>query len=288
MLEDKVIVISGATSGIGYAVALELAQKGAVLIGVGRSEERCERAERALKDASPHGQIKFLLADLSAQREVRGLAAEVASWVREKGFGRVDVLVNNAGMVTNWYTATEDGYEMQFAVNHLAHFLLTHELMPLLEAAPAARVLTVSSNSHRRARIHWRDVMMRRRYNTLLAYKQSKLANVLFSAEFNRRFAPATAMRAYAIDPGLVNTDIGLKGTGGVVHWVWQRRQKSGVSPEKGAETVVFVSVDPSVNGSQEVYWKDCRPESPSKYALREEEATRLWRLSERLCGISK
>lgn len=287
MLENKVMVISGATSGIGYAAALELAEKGAVVIGIGRSEDRCQETEQKLKKVSPHGQGKYLLADLSAQRQVRNLASEIGDWLRENELDKIDVLVNNAAMVMNWYTATEDGYEMQFAVNHLSHFLLTHELMPFLKAAPAARVLTVSSNSHRKMRIHWNDVMLRRRYNTLLAYKQSKLANVLFSAEFNRRFGETTAMRAYAIDPGLVNTDIGLKGTGGIVRLVWQRRQKKGVTPEKGAETVIFVAADSSVKGSMDVYWKDCAPLEPSKYSQREDESARLWELSERLCGIS-
>jgi len=287
MLDNKVIVVSGATSGIGFSAALELAQKGAVVIGIGRSKERCQDAEKKLKEVSSHDQLKYLLADLSAQRQVRSLATDIGDWVREQGYDRIDVLVNNAAMIMNWYTATEDGYETQFAVNHLAHFLLTHELIPLLKAAPAARVLTVSSNSHRKMRIHWNDVMLRRRYNTLLAYKQSKLANVLFSAEFNRRFGETTTMRAYAIDPGLVNTDIGLKGTGGIVRWVWERRQKKGKTPEKGAETVVFVSTDASVDGSMDVYWKECRSTTPSKYALRQEEATKLWQLSERLCGIS-
>lgn len=287
MMDTKVIVISGATSGIGYAAAQELAKTGAVIIGVGRSEERCQEAEKKLKEVSPHGKIKYLLADLSSQAQVRNLAVEISEWIQENGFDKIDVLINNAAMVMNWYTATEDGYEMQFAVNHLAHFLLTHKLMPLLEAAPAARILTVSSNSHRKMRIHWNDVMMRRRYNTLLAYKQSKLANVLFSAEFNRRFGKTTSIRAYAIDPGLVNTNIGLKGTGGIVRWVWQRRQKKGMPPEKGAETIVFVSTSPSINGSLEVYWKDCRPMAASKYALRQDEAEKLWKLSQRLCGIA-
>lgn len=288
MLENKVIVITGATSGIGFAAAKELAQKGAVVIGVGRSPERSQSAQEKIKATSPHGQVKFMLADLSSQQQIRQLAVEISEWLQKVGVAKIDVLVNNAGMVTTWYTATEDGYETQFAVNHLAPFLLTHELMPFLEAAPEARILTVSSNSHRRMRIKWRDVMLRRSYNTLLAYKQSKLANVLFSAEFNRRFAESTSLRAYAIDPGLVNTDIGLKGTGGIVRWVWERRQKGGTTPEKGAETVVFLALDPSVNGSQEVYWKDCRVVTPSKYSQREDEAQKLWQLSERLCGIAE
>jgi retinol dehydrogenase 12 len=286
-MENKVVVVTGATSGIGFAAAKELAKRGAVIIGVGRSAERNQKATSEILAETPRAKVTYLLADLSSQGQVRKLGREISEWVTEQGFGKLDVLVNNAGMVTNWYTATEDGYETTFAVNHLAPFLLTHELTPLLKTAPAARVVTVSSFSHRKTRMHWRDIMMRHRFNTLFAYQQSKLGNVFFSTEFNRRFGKTTAMRAYAIDPGLVNTDIGLKGTGGIVNWFWGRRQKKGVTPEKGAETVVFVSADPALEGSLDVYWKDCAPQEPSKYSQREEEANRLWELSERLCGIS-
>lgn len=286
MMENKVVVITGATSGIGFAAAKELASRGAAIIGVGRSTERNQKAQNEILAASPEAKVTYLLADLSSQQQVRKLATDISEWIEEIGLGKLDVLVNNAGMVTNWYTATEDGYETTFAVNHLAPFLLTHELMPLLKAAPAARIVTVSSFSHRKTRMHWRDVMMRRRFNTLFAYQQSKLCNVFFSTEFNRRFGEKTPIRAYAIDPGLVNTDIGLKGTSGIVNWFWGRRQKKGATPEKGAETVVFVSAEPLVNGSMDVYWKDCAPFKPSKYSQRKEEASKLWDLSNRLCGI--
>jgi len=129
--------------------------------------------------------------------------------------------------------------------------------------------------------------MYRTGYNTLLAYKQSKLANVLFSAELNRRLGSRSAIRAYAADPGLVNTRIGLKGTGGIEKWVWEHRMSGGVSPEQGAATVVFLAADPSVEESDAVYWKDCQPAQPSRRARQPHEAARLWELSERLCGVS-
>ena len=281
-------MITGATAGIGLAAVTAMAGKGAVVIGVGRSVERCRAAEAEIRSKFPQTRVQFFLADLSSQRQTRTLAADIQDWVIEQGYGRVDVLVNNAASVARVYTTTEDGYEMQLAVNHLAPFTLSHSLLPMLENAPAARILTVSSFSHRKMRICWRDIMFRRGYNTLLVYKQSKLANVMFSAEFNRRYGDSTAIQAYAIDPGLVNTEIGLKGTTRFAHWFWDRRRKKGTTPEKGAETVVYLAVDPSVSGSDEVYWKDCRPLAPSPYALREVEAKRLWELSARLCGIDE
>jgi NAD(P)-dependent dehydrogenase (short-subunit alcohol dehydrogenase family) len=286
-LAGKTMVITGATAGIGRAVLSALAARGAYVIGVGRSPERCRETKQAILAEVPGARIDFAVADLSSQRQVRDLADTIRQYVESSGGGKIDALVNNAGTVSSWYMATEDGYELQFAVNYLAAFLLTHELMPLLEQAPSARIVMVSSGSHYRTRMHWKDVMYRKGYRCLMVYKQSKLANVLFSAELNRRLGNGSRIRAFAADPGLVNTQIGLKGTSGIEKWVWHRRMNGGVSPAEGAEIVVFLATDPSVDGSHEVYWKDCQPMPPSRQARRTEEAARLWALSERLCGIT-
>jgi NAD(P)-dependent dehydrogenase (short-subunit alcohol dehydrogenase family) len=283
---SRTIVITGVTSGIGQATFRALAARGAYLIGTGRSRERCRQAKLELLAEFPDAHIDIVVADLASQRQIRRLADEISQLAHLSGEGKIDALVNNAGTVSSWYTATEDGYELQFAVNHLAPFLLTHELMPLLKTAVSARVITVSSGSHYGTKIHWEDIMYRRNYNILGAYKQSKLANVMFSAEFNRRLDGSSSIRAYAADPGLVRTRIGMKGTGDIVNWIWQKRSKGGVTPEQGAETVIFLATDPAVRGATAVYWKDCQARSPSTYAQRPDEAGRLWALSNRLCGI--
>lgn len=281
-LSSKTIVISGASSGIGFAAAEALARRGARVIGVGRSRERCEQARQAILAQTPGARIEFALADLSSQRAVAALGAEL----RERLAGApLDVLANNAGAVASRYTPTVDGIELQFAVNHLATFRLTYELMPCLRAGGGARVLTTSSGSHRGARMHWNDVMLRRFYNPLTAYKQSKMANVLFTAEFNRREGE-NGMRAFAIDPGLVRTQIGLKGTSGLVSWIWSMRARGGQPPEVGAATIVHLAEQAQPADAQAIYWKDSQPLAPDRYALREDAARRLWELSEQLCDI--
>jgi NAD(P)-dependent dehydrogenase (short-subunit alcohol dehydrogenase family) len=286
-LIDKTIVVTGASAGIGRSAVAALAARGAQVIGVGRSARRCAEAYHSIRAETPGARLSFLVADLSSQRQTRELARSIREAVETESDGKIDVLINNAGAVSGWYTTTEDGYELQFAVNHLAPFLLTQELMPQLQRAPAARVVTVSSGSHYRSKIHWPDVMHRRHYNCLLAYKQSKLANVLFTLELNRRLGDESRVRAYAADPGLVNTEIGLKGTSGIAYWAWEKRRAHGVSPEQGAATLLFLATHPSVGDARASYWKDCRPVQPSQFARRPEEAARLWELSERLCGIA-
>src|SRR5262245_21356485 len=287
-LTDKTIVITGATAGIGRAAVAALAARGARVISVGRSATRCAEAQQSIQAQNPGARIAYVVADLASQRQIIHLAGTIREHIESSGAGKLDVLINNAGAVSSWYTTTEDGYELQFATNHLAPFLLTQQLMPLLRQAPAARIITVSSGSHYRSKIHWPDVMQRRRYNCLLAYKQSKLANIMFTLELNRRLGAESRVRAYAADPGLVNTEIGMKGTSGIARWVWEKRRAHGASPEQGAATLIFLAADPSVEDTPAGYWKDCRPAEPSHFARRAEEAARLWELSERLCGVNR
>jgi retinol dehydrogenase-12 len=285
-LSGKTIVVTGATSGIGLAVAESLASQGATIIGVGRSEERCRRAEQRLRGAYPNTQVEYCLADLSEQSQVLKAAEYIRQKVSSDGRPGLDGLVNNAGTFTYWMTLTAEGFEMQWAVNHLSVFLLTHELLPVLGSASAARVVTVSSASHYHTQLKWDDIQLRRRYNGLLAYRQTKLANVLFTAELNRRLGPGSSIKAFAADPGLVKTDIGLKNNPGLVAWIWKRRRAGGISPAEAAKGIAYLVSEPSIQDSAEIYWKHASPKTPDPFALEEKNARHLWSLSERMCGI--
>ena len=280
-MQGRTCVITGATAGIGLETAAALAAEGAVVIGVGRDRARSEAARAALRDRTGNRDIHFEIADLSSQGEVQALARRLAGRCRS-----VDVLINNAGMFTSTYQASADGIELQFAVNHLAGFLLTRELLPVLAASDAARVIGLSSGSHFAGRIHWDDVGMHRRYFGLAAYDQSKLAVVMFCRELARRLGPGSRIATCSVDPGLVKTDIGAKRTGFLVRTAWRLRTRMGVSAADAAASVALLAADPRAQGASGLYWKERRPLTPSEASLRGEDARRLWELSERLCGV--
>jgi NAD(P)-dependent dehydrogenase (short-subunit alcohol dehydrogenase family) len=286
-LSTQTFVITGATSGIGLAAMELLARQGAGLIGIGRSTERCRAAQQHLRAAAPAAQIEYLAADLSKQQDVCRLAGQVETVLQRRGKAALDGLVNNAGTFTYWLTLTPDGMETQWAVNHLAPFLLTTRLLPLLQAAPQARVVTVSSDSHYGARLDWNDPQLRRHYNGLRAYGNTKLANILFSLALNHSLGAGSAVRAFAADPGLVKTDIGLKGTPPIANMLWKIRRSGGILPEEAAAGIVYLLCEPSIQDSAEIYWKHGSPKRASAQALDIQTAQQLWKLSEQMCGLS-
>jgi len=283
----KTYVVTGATSGIGLAIAGELVRLGASVMGVGRSKERCSAAEQRLLAIDPQARVEYLCADLSLQSQVRWLASCIREALASQGVDHLDGLVNNAGTFTYWQILSLEGFETQWAVNHLAPFLLTNELLPLLKAAPAAKIVTVSSDSHYNARLDWNDIQLRRHYNGLRAYEQTKLANVLFTLELNRRLGAGSTLRAFAADPGLVKTDIGFKGGSGVARWVWKLRREGGVAPEKSARGIVALLDEAVTQNSTAIYWKDGKPKQPGPRAVDVRSAGRLWALSEQMCMIN-
>jgi NAD(P)-dependent dehydrogenase (short-subunit alcohol dehydrogenase family) len=265
---DKTCVITEATSGIGLETAKQLAAAGMKVIGIGRTRESCRAAEQRIRICDPGSDVRIIAADLSSLRSVRRAAAAI----RERlPAGRLDRLIHNAATVSDRFIGTEDGYELQFAVNYLAAFLLTFELFPSLVRPDEARVVTVTSGSHRKTEIAWKDPMFRRRYSGIRAYRQSKLALVLFTLELNRRVARRFPLRAIGVEPGLVDTT--MAGRGDKV-----------LSPADAATAIVRLAQEPPSSIPAD-YWRLGRPAEPSPYARSVDAALRLWRLSERLCG---
>jgi len=275
------VVITGASSGIGLEIARALTGRGCNVLGIARSEANCNRAKERLLSENPDAKIVFFVADLMQQREVIRVADEISEYLNEKCNGGLYALINNAGCVRSWYMTTEEGYEQQFALNHLAGFLLTYKLLPALRKVNG-RVIMTGSESHKGIRVRWDNVMLCRRYNPLTAYKQSKLCNILFAKGLNDRYA-ALGIRAYVVDPGLVNTDIGNKETGGLVNFIWSLRRRFGVTPDVPARTYAFLceqKTHPEV-----LYYYLCREKKYSR-EVTSGNANRLFGLSERLCGI--
>jgi NAD(P)-dependent dehydrogenase (short-subunit alcohol dehydrogenase family) len=283
-LSGKNIIVTGATSGIGLAAVKLLVVSGAFVIGVGRSEKRNQEAKESVLSIHPNGKLNYLLADLASQEQVIALAADITHLIEKQKRPCIDALVNNAGAYLEKKQMTEDGIEKTFAVNHLAPFLLTHDLLPLIIKAGHGRVLTVSSYSHYTTPLCLNRVTDPWLYIGLLAYKRSKLCNVLFVYELNRRYDDVTG---FAVDPGLVNTAIASKESNGISHWVWRIRRKQGNSAEVPARTILYLCGEENIPYDQGYYFKDCQPKTPSRNSRRSDLAARLWSLSSHLIGLS-
>jgi NAD(P)-dependent dehydrogenase (short-subunit alcohol dehydrogenase family) len=296
-MSGTVCVVTGATSGIGLEAARILAQRSAggalagttgapsedgVLIAVGRDRERCEKTREELAASAPGTRVCCEVADLSCLAAVRAVAARIAGAV-----DHVDVLVNNAGTFTFRRQCTPDGLETQLAVNWLAAFVLTGLLLPRLSAARRARVVTVSSGSHFAGRMHWSDLQLRRGYNGLKAYDQSKLATVLFTRELARRLGLRSTVSTYAVDPGLVKTGIGAKGGGSIVRAIWKARTRKGIPACRAAESVCWCALDEAAAGKSGLYWKERAALPPSSRAMDPLAAVKLWEAGEALSGLS-
>ncbi len=276
----RAIIVTGATSGIGFEICRQLAALGYLVLGIGSQPESCQRAKDNLASENLPVQPVFLAADLVQQHEVLRVSSELSDLLDQSGCG-LHALISNAGCVRSWYATSDEGYEHQFALNHLAGFLLTHQLLPRLSAS-GGRVLLTGSGSHQGARINWDDVMFSRRYYPLQAYKQSKLCNLLFALEFNNRYH-STGLGACVVDPGLVKTDIGNKQTGFLVDTVWRLRKHLGQDPAVPAKTYIDLCNHTLI--PSELYWHNSTPR-PYSRAVRADIAQQLFEMSEMLCGI--
>lgn len=283
-MKGKVCLITGASSGIGEASAIGLARKGASLVLLCRDRGRGEAAITRIKSRTGAGDIELLIADLSSQSQIRAAAAQFLDSGR-----KLHVLLNNAGLIIRERTVTEDGIETTFAVNHLAYFLLTNLLLARLRESAPARIVSVSSALHRRAygdgRIAFDDLNGETAYSGYKAYGQSKLANILFTRELARRL-DGTGVTANALHPGVVAT--GFAGNNRNALWRIARAtyRPFSLSPERGARTSVWLATDPALATVTGGYFQQCKQRQPAPQARNDEDAARLWEVSERMTGL--
>lgn len=282
-MKDKYCVITGANAGLGYASALAIAKKGATVYLICRSEERGRQAQNSIIEQSDNNQVFLIQADLSSQNHLRKAADEIIAKVP-----KIDVLINNAAMVISQREMTEEGIEKQFAVNHLGYFLLTHLLLPHLIKAKEARIVNVGSGNHFRGKIHFDDIHLENNYHPLRAYNQSKLANLLFTYELDRRLIAEDRnhISVNCADPGLNNTQIGGKNTIWLHRLLWNIRRRQGQDPNDGAKCQIYLATSPEVKGVSGKYWSQSKAIPSSKPSYNEEDAQRLWKISESLCQI--
>lgn len=284
MLEDKHCLITGSTSGIGKQIAVGLADMKASVIIVGRDKVKCESTlEEIRKNVSTDidkNRISYLVADLSSQASILQLANKFLA-----SHESLDVLVNNAGVFLPRRLTTVDGIEYTFAVNHLAPFLLTNLLFKKIKARTPSRIITTSSVAHRGANINFDDLQFERRhYNGFKAYRQSKLANVLFTKELSRR-SRGSGVTTNCFHPGGVRTNLVQSGPW-YYRLVWTIVSPFLISPERGADTAIYLASSSEVEGKSGKYFAKRKEVKVSGIANDQDAAVRLWRLSEELTGI--
>ncbi|MBV8825409.1 MAG: SDR family NAD(P)-dependent oxidoreductase [Bradyrhizobiaceae bacterium] len=279
-MQGKVVVMSGATSGIGEIAAVRLAAEGARLVLIGRDRARGEATLARLRAAAPDPGHVCYYADLSSLGETRRVAAAIAA-----AEPRVDVLANNAGAIFASRRVTADGLERTFALNHMSYFVLTTGLIDRLVAAAPARIVNTASNAHRNGHIDFGDLQSERRYRALAVYGTSKLCNILFTRELARRLA-GRGVTTNSFTPGFVATRFGDQ-AGGLYAAGVRFAKLFAATAEKGAETLVYLAASSEAANINGQFLQNCRPGSLSAEAQDDAVAQQLWRESERIAGTS-
>ena len=278
MMQGKTVVITGATSGIGAVAARRLAEQGARIVIVARDRGRAEETLRDLRIANPAQRHSAFYADLSRLAEMKRVAAEIAA-----AEPKIDVLMNNAGLICAGNEQTEDGLELMFATNHLAYFVLTHLLLERLRTAGDARIVSTASDAHRRARLDFDGLQAQK---GMAGYGTTKLCNILFTRELALRIA-GSGLTANCLHPGFVATRFGDNTGGAMRTSLAMAKRLFALSPEEGAKTMVYLASSAEVAGRSGGYYERCAAAEPSREAQSHADAKRLWQLSAKLTGLA-
>ncbi|MCA9713221.1 MAG: SDR family oxidoreductase [Myxococcales bacterium] len=279
-MQGKVCLITGANSGIGRETARELARRGATVVMCARDRGRGQEAVDDVKQSTGSDAVTLLELDLASFASIRAAVARFTA-----SHERLDVLINNAGLVLGDRRMTAEGFESTFGVNHLGHFLWTTLLLDLIKRSAPARIINLASEAHRMSRgLDMDDLMFERRsYNGWRAYGDSKLANILFTSELARRLE-GTGVVVHAVHPGVVGTGFGRDGdVGGVVGWLIKLAGPLLLTSAKGARTSIHVATSDEAGERTGLYWAKSRTKRPTRFAQDDEAARRLWERSEAL-----
>jgi NAD(P)-dependent dehydrogenase (short-subunit alcohol dehydrogenase family) len=279
-MAGRVCLVTGANAGIGKATAFGLANIGATVVMACRSRDRGEAALAEIKQKNGKDSISLLVADLASQASIRKLAEDFRGQ-----HPALHVLINNAGIIPRKRLLSEDGFETQFAVNHIAPFLLTNLFQDVLKSSVSARIVTVASDMHRGATIDFDDLQSERSYSPTQVYSRTKLANVLFTCELAKRLQ-GTKVTANCLHPGVVATNL-LADAMGIPRPLKSTTRLMGTSPEKGAKTSIYLAASPAVEGISGKYFVRQKAVESSKASYDENLASRLWRVSAELTGLS-
>jgi NAD(P)-dependent dehydrogenase (short-subunit alcohol dehydrogenase family) len=280
-MTGRICLITGANSGIGKVTALELAKQGMEVLMVCRDMKRGEEARQEIVTQSVNTNVHLYQCDLGVQADIIKLVQEV-----KRDFTSLDILINNAGLIIPERQTTPDGYEATFAINHLGPFLLTNLLLELLKKSREPRVITVSSEAHRLARLNFAYLASPPTYGAWLAYGNSKLANILFTKYLAEQVKPF-GITANCLHPGVVATRFG-KGNSGLIKTIFSLFSPLLISAERGAETTIYLATSPEVKQMTGLYFDKKKPKTPSKEALSPYNAQKLWELSTSLTHLEE
>lgn len=278
-MNNKLCVITGANSGIGFETTKALAKKGAYIVMVCRNEDKAEEARQQIIDETSNPGIDIVLCDFAIQSEIREAAEKIKA-----NYDKVDVLINNHGFLAAEREETVDGLEKTFAVNHIGYFLFTNLLLDHIKASDYGRIINVASEAHRAGEFDPENIQLAEGYKPIKAYGNSKLFNILFTKELAQRLVD-TNVTANCLHPGVVASNFGQSGS-----WVMSLLYTIGKpfmrSNKKGAETQIYLATSDEVKETNGAYFKDKKAATPSKTARDAEAARLLWEMSEKLCGL--
>jgi len=280
-MNGRICIVTGATHGIGRATARALAASGATVLVHGRDLARARAVAEDISRDTGNPEVRFVQADFAQLAQVRRLAQELQSLLP-----RLDVLINNAAVMAAARARSAEGYDLTFAVNHLAPFLLTNLLLDKLKASAPARVIVVASEAHRRATLDFGDLMNAGASGWWTAYERSKLANVLFARELARRLA-GTGVTVNALHPGVVRSQLFRSSPALLRVLLWSVGRLFMLSPQQGARGSVYLASASELDGESGGYYRGCRRVAPSAAAQSEACAARLWQESARLTGLA-